>query len=122
MSFKDTFKAAEEQDEYWAELAILEFTSQINRLMQEKNISKVELARLLGTSPAYVTKVFRGDANFTMRSMVKLSRVLGGHFTPSITTTTAAVQVPAPMGKIIPFPVVVYKTANNERLIANYGR
>lgn len=120
MSFKDTFKAAEEQDEYWAELAILEFTSQLNRLMLEKNISKVELARLLGTSPAYVTKVFRGDANFTMRSMVKLSRVLGGRFTPSI--TTAAVQVPTPMGKVIPFPVVVYKTANNERLIASYGR
>lgn len=118
MSFKDTFKPAEEQDEFWAELAILEFTSQLNRLMQEKNISKVELARLLGTSPAYVTKVFRGDANFTMRSMVKLSRVLGGRFTPSV--TTAAVSVSADKSNVIPFPVV-YKTARNERMIANYG-
>lgn len=119
MSFKDTFKAAEEQDEFWTELAILEFTSQLNRMMQEKNISKVELARLLGTSPAYVTKVFRGDANFTMRSMVKLSRVLGGRFAPNV--TTISVSAPIEKGNVIPFPVV-YKTACNEKVIANYGR
>ena len=118
MSFKDTFKTAKEQDEFWTELAILEFTSQISRLMQEQGISKVELANLLGTSPAYVTKVFRGDANFTMRSMVKLARTLGGRFTPVVVVEKA----PAPIekSKVIPFPVV-YKTASDERMIANYG-
>lgn len=90
MSFKDTFKPAKEQDEFWTELAILEFTSQLSRLMQEQGISKVELANLLGTSPAYVTKVFRGDANFTMRSMVKLARTLGGRFTPQVVNEAEA--------------------------------
>lgn len=119
MSFKDTYKAAEEQDDFWAELAILEFTGQLSRLMQEKNISKVKLAQLLGTSPAYVTKVFRGDANFTMRSMVKLARALGGRFVPSV--TAIAPPAPAEKSNVIPFPVV-YKTASNEKVIANYGR
>ncbi|MHB8708579.1 MAG: helix-turn-helix domain-containing protein, partial [Desulfuromonadales bacterium] len=101
------------------ELAILEFTGQINKLMQEKQISKVELARLLGTSPAYVTKIFRGDANFTMRSMVKLARVLGGRFTPGVIATEPSATVKS---NLIPFPTVVYKTAVDEKMIANYGR
>lgn len=90
MAFKDTFKAEEESEEFQVELAILEFTSQLNRLMQEQKINKVELAKRLGTSPAYITKVFRGDANFTLRSMVKLTRVLGGRFTAGVTAGEAS--------------------------------
>lgn len=118
MAFKDTFKAAEEQDEFWSELATLEFTSQLSTLMQKLNISKVELARRLGTSPAYVTKVFRGDANFTLRSMVKLTRALGGTFSPEISFEPEQV---VEVDNIIPFPLV-YKTASDEKMIVNYGR
>jgi transcriptional regulator with XRE-family HTH domain len=32
------------------------------------------IAEKLGTSAAYVSKVFRGDENFTIESMVKLAR------------------------------------------------
>jgi transcriptional regulator with XRE-family HTH domain len=119
MAFKDTFKEAEERDAFWTELAILEFTGQLHKLMQEKQISKVELARLLGTSPAYVTKIFRGDANFTMRSMVKLARVLGGRFTPGVIDLEPVDPV---RSNLIPFPTVVYKTVANEKMIANYAR
>ena len=34
------------------------------------------MARRLGTSPAYVTKVLRGNANFTLATIVKLARAL----------------------------------------------
>lgn len=119
MAFKDTFKEAEERDEFWTELAILEFTSQISKMMQEKHISKVQLANLLGTSPAYVTKIFRGDANFTMRSMVKLARILGGRFTPGVIDTAPPVSSAS---NLIPFPQVVYKTGSDQKMIANYGR
>lgn len=119
MSFKDTFKAEEESEEFQIELAILEFTSQLNRLMQEQKINKVELAKRLGTSPAYITKVFRGDANFTLRSMVKLARTVGGRLVPSLTVDPPPV---ATMSNVIPFPGMVYKTASDEKMIVNYGR
>jgi len=119
MAFKDTFEAAEEQDQFWTELAILDFTSQLNHLMQQQKISKVELAKRLGTSPAYITKVFRGDANFTLRSMVKLARALGGSFTPNVIVETSPA---ATESNVIPFPGMIYKTASNETIIANYGR
>jgi transcriptional regulator with XRE-family HTH domain len=39
-------------------------------------MSNVELARRLGKSRAYVTKVLRGTTNFTLESLVRIGRAL----------------------------------------------
>lgn len=77
-TFKELFAEARKGDRFWVEGAILEFTADIERLMDQQGITKTELAARLGTSQAYVTKVLRGTANFTMETMVKLSRAVGG--------------------------------------------
>ncbi|MBE0653121.1 MAG: helix-turn-helix transcriptional regulator [Bacteroidales bacterium] len=77
-AFKALVKEAKERDVYWVEHAILEFTTDLYQLMQQKGTSKTELADILGTSQAYITKVFSGNAKFTIQSMVKLTRALGG--------------------------------------------
>jgi len=46
--------------------------------MEVNGVSRSELARRLGVSPAYITKVLRGNVNFTLDSMVCLVRVAGG--------------------------------------------
>jgi len=46
--------------------------------MKANGVSRSELARRLGVSPAYVTKVLRGNVNFTLDSMVRLVRAAGG--------------------------------------------
>jgi transcriptional regulator with XRE-family HTH domain len=75
-SFRSLFQEAEQHDDYWAELAIVEVTEEVARRMEELGVSRAELARRLGTSPAYVTKVLRGNANFTLATIVKLARAL----------------------------------------------
>jgi transcriptional regulator with XRE-family HTH domain len=77
-AFKSFINEAKKKDSYWVESAILEFTSELHMLMKLKEITKSELSVIIGTSPAYITKVFRGNANFTIESMVKLTRALGG--------------------------------------------
>lgn len=77
-AFKAFIKDAKKQDTYWVEKAILEFTSELYKLMLENGVSKKEMANTIGTSPAYITKVFSGNANFTIESMVKLTRALEG--------------------------------------------
>jgi transcriptional regulator with XRE-family HTH domain len=47
--------------------------------MKSKEVTRSQLAKKLGTSPAYITKVFRGDANFTIESMVRFCRALDGN-------------------------------------------
>ena len=46
--------------------------------MDERGLSRSELARRLGCAPAYVTRILRGDANFTLASLVKLAAAVGG--------------------------------------------
>lgn len=77
-AFKKFVIDAQQKDSYWVERAILDFTCDLEGLMKSKGISKSELARKIGSSPAYITKVLRGNANFTVESLVKLSRAVGG--------------------------------------------
>ena len=76
-SFDDLYREAETHDDYWLAGVVQAFTEEVFRRMEEQKISRAELARRMGTSPAYVTKILRGNANFTLASMVKLARALG---------------------------------------------
>jgi len=76
-SFKQHFEAAERRPEYWEEGAILDFTEALYDAMQRQGVTRAELARRLGTSQAYITRVLSGNANFTLKTMAKLAHALG---------------------------------------------
>lgn len=76
-SFAALFEAAERQDEYWTERAIAEFTEDLSRWMETRKISQAELAAAVGVSPAYISKVLKGNVNFTLATMTKLARAVG---------------------------------------------
>jgi len=84
-SFGELWKEVEADEAFEAEKNILEFTTKLYQLMKERNISKKELARRLNTSQAYITKVFRGNANFTIHTMTKLAKALDGKLHIQIT-------------------------------------
>lgn len=65
-------------DLYWQESAKIDFAVNLDRRCQEKGISRSQLAEKIGKSPAYITKILRGDTNLTIDSMVKLIRAIGG--------------------------------------------
>lgn len=71
--YKDFLSKPIRSLDYWAEGAVLDFTEDLARIMDNKDISRAELAKLVGTSPAYITKVFSGDANFTIETMTKFA-------------------------------------------------
>jgi transcriptional regulator with XRE-family HTH domain len=75
-SFPELFQQAEEHEDYWLAGAILEFTEDVVREMERQGLTRTELARRLGATPAYVTKVLRGKVNFTLSTMVRLARAL----------------------------------------------
>jgi len=77
-SFKELFEQATRQNTYWVASLILDFTEGLHKIMEANGVSRSELARRLGVSPAYITKVLRGNVNFTLDSMVRLVRAAGG--------------------------------------------
>jgi transcriptional regulator with XRE-family HTH domain len=90
--YKKLFQEAEASPEYWAEVTIGDFTEEICRLLVGKNTTRAELARRLQTTPAYVTKVLRGNANLTLASMAKIAFALESqvriHLAPKGSCTT----------------------------------
>ena len=76
--FKELFDQAKGRDTYWAASLILDFTEGLHKMMEANGVSRSELARRLEVSPAYITKVLRGNVNFTLDSMVRLVRAAGG--------------------------------------------
>lgn len=49
----------------------------ISAEMDKQGISRSALAKKLCVSPPYVTKLLRGHANLTIRSLAKIASVLG---------------------------------------------
>ena len=76
--YRQMYKEAESHADYWIDGPISEFTEDLARLMKEQKVSRAELARRMGTSRAYVTKMMGGNANFTLLTMVKLAMALDG--------------------------------------------
>jgi len=75
----EKWKAGVEADPaFRTELAILDVAAEIDAALARSGLSRAELARRLGTSRAYVTKILRGNANFTLDSLVRISDALGG--------------------------------------------
>ena len=77
-SFAQLFQEAKKRDAYWVADAIYTFTEELHQIAEKEGLSRSELARRLGVSPAYITKLFRGDVNFTIETMVRLARAVGG--------------------------------------------
>jgi len=75
--FQDIYAEARERTSYWTADTIYSFTEELARAMEERHISRSELARRIGTSPAYVTKIMGGDVNFTVSTMVRLADAVG---------------------------------------------
>jgi plasmid maintenance system antidote protein VapI len=77
-SFKELLNEAKKQDTYRIGSAILDFTEGLHRTMEANGVTRSDLARRLRVSPAHITKVLRGNVNFTVDSMVRLVRAAGG--------------------------------------------
>jgi len=75
--YRQTLQEARTSVDYWVDCPITEFIEDVWRLMEEQKVSRAELARRLGTSRAYVTKLLGGNANFTLQTMTKVAMALG---------------------------------------------
>ena len=63
--------------DYLVEGVLLAATERICELMDKHGISRAELARRLGKSRAYVTRVLNGQPNMTLKTLTQIAVALG---------------------------------------------
>jgi transcriptional regulator with XRE-family HTH domain len=75
--FKQDVEWARQHPEYWSEKFKLDVATLVAERLDQLGISQAELARRMGTSPAFVTKILRGYHNWTLETLAKAGVVLG---------------------------------------------
>ncbi|HTW90165.1 MAG TPA: helix-turn-helix transcriptional regulator [bacterium] len=63
----------EQNPVYWTEYLKLEFAEELSRLMDERGLTKTDLATKLGCSRAYITKIFNITFNPTIETLAKIA-------------------------------------------------
>jgi len=71
------FADDKERIEHEADVISLLIAQEIKRTIKQKSLSSKDFARIIGTSPAYVTQVFRGDKKVNMVFLAKVVQKLG---------------------------------------------
>ncbi len=76
--FEERLRRLEGDPEYVFEGLQFDIMEQMLALMEMRGVTRSRLARELGCSDAYVTKLLKGTQNLTLRTLFNVSRVLGG--------------------------------------------
>jgi transcriptional regulator with XRE-family HTH domain len=66
----------EKNPEYWVESMRCDFVEEVERMMEERGVSRAELARRLDSSPAYVTQMFKALFNPTLLTLARVALAL----------------------------------------------
>lgn len=75
------FKSNDEIDEFRADVIHLDIIHEIKNIMDERGITKAELAKKLNTSKSFITQLFAGDKLLNLKTIAKLERILEVNFT-----------------------------------------
>ena len=92
-TFQKFVAQAKERDSFWVERAKLDFSMSLEKQRRDSGMTYSDISRKISTSAAYITKVFRGDANMTIESMVKLARATGGQLQIQIVDEQASTRL-----------------------------
>lgn len=75
--FTSKLEAFKEDFEFRFEALVLDLTENICKRMAHENISRTEFAKRLSVSPPAVTKILRGNSNFTLKTLLSIADALG---------------------------------------------
>jgi transcriptional regulator with XRE-family HTH domain len=82
--FNKLLEKYKDDKEFILDGLILRVSEDIAKLLTERNMSRTELAKKLGCSPAYVTKLLRGSENLTLKKLFEISQALNANLNISI--------------------------------------
>ena len=75
-----SFENKKEKIEHHEHMMMFRFLSELQKLMEELGLNKKELAKRIGTSPSYITQLFRGDKIINLHTLAKIEVEFDRHF------------------------------------------
>ena len=78
-----SFENEEDRIEVKASFIQIDILKEVKILMEEKNISKTELARKLKKSKSFVSQLFSGDKALNLKMIAQFQEIFNAKFIPS---------------------------------------
>jgi transcriptional regulator with XRE-family HTH domain len=75
--FEEVYADPQRRRQLQQEITILDATERVHEAMNAQGVSRVELARRLGTSKGHVTQLLDGSRNMTLRTLSDMFFALG---------------------------------------------
>ncbi|MEX0829616.1 MAG: helix-turn-helix transcriptional regulator [Nitrospirales bacterium] len=75
--FLENLESIQDSFEFRLESHLFEIGEAIARFMKEQNLNRAQMAERLGVSRARVTNILNGNPNLTVKTLLKMSDVLG---------------------------------------------
>lgn len=120
LRFSNLVAELAQTDAFQIDPAKLELSEQIYQAMLKQAISEAELSRRLGVSRAYINKILQGNVNFTIDTIVKISRALNHKFEFRLVDQTPSKDVLE--AEIIMLPTVTFLPVQNATATAKAGK
>ena len=80
---KDILKSDSELNEdvkHLAQMLMYRFLSEIEKITDDRGISRKELAKNIGVTPSYLTQLYRGNKPLNIHTLAKVEKVLDFRF------------------------------------------
>jgi len=74
--FQQKLNALKDSFDFRLETQLYDLTEKICRKMDEKGINRTQLANRLDVTPAAITKILKGNSNFTLKTLLSLADAL----------------------------------------------
>jgi transcriptional regulator with XRE-family HTH domain len=74
--YQELTEKFDKNPEYWVESMRIDFVEAVERMMEERGVSRAELARRMDSSPAYVTQMLKALFNPTLLTLAKVALAL----------------------------------------------
>lgn len=75
-----SFKSKEDKIEHDAQMISYRILSELERICEQKNISRKTLADMVGTSKSYITQLFSGSKSINTTMMARFENALDARF------------------------------------------
>lgn len=74
------FKSLKEKSKFEEELLNLRFIAVIEGLLEQKDVNRTELSKILDSSKSYVSQLFSGNKMLNIRTLAKIQKALNVSF------------------------------------------
>ena len=81
-SFRELVEPADDADSIEMETRLLmyRFLSEVEKITEERGITRKELAKMIGTSPSFITQLYRGTKIINLTTLAKFQKALSFSF------------------------------------------